>query len=511
MSFEETNHDKLTADLSTNVQQIKAHLGNSSDVTIREFTVPINRGAVIVYLNNLVNKELVHSIMKSIFELLKTYSEKNTKINIPSLSYICKNLLVVSEPIIISELSELHNAILSGHTFLHFDGMAEGLAIDTAKIEKRNVTVPVSQNVIRGPQEAFTESSETNLSLIRKKIKNQNLWCESKFIGDISKTKIEVMFIKGIADEKIIHSILKRLDSIKIEGVFEGNYIEELIQDNNNTLFPTVYNTERPDVVAAALLEGRVSIIVDGTPFVLLAPALFTTFIQSAEDYYHKDYGFTRLLRFFAFFITLLSPSIFISLVTYHQEMLPTPLLINLASQRESTPFPAYIEALFLETVFELLREASIRMPKAIGSPISIVGALILGQSAVEAGLVSTGMVIVVALTAISGFTLPSVEIGIPIRILRFIFMGAAAVFGFFGVMAMIIVTILHLCHLESFGIPYMSPFAPFKLKSQKDNLIRMPWWRMHYKPDSYRRQYITEKKINTEEEYIKHRKESPS
>jgi spore germination protein KA len=258
-----------------------------------------------------------------------------------------------------------------------------------------------------------------------------------------------------------------------------------MIQDETFTPFPTIYNTERPDAACAALLEGRIVIMVDGTPFVLIAPAVFVQFFQSSEDYYQRADISTslRFLRFFSFFLALLTPSVYIAVTTFHQEMIPTDLLISLAAQREGVPFPAVVEAIVMEITFEILREAGVRMPRAVGSAISIVGALVLGQSAVEAGIVSASMVIIVSLTAISSFVCPSFNMAISIRLLRFLFMIAAATFGLFGISIGIIIMVAHLASLRSFGVPYLSPMAPFIPAVQKDVLVRAPIWAMFTRP----------------------------
>lgn len=279
--------------------------------------------------------------------------------------------------------------------------------------------------------------------------------------------------------------VLLRLNQINIDGILESGNIEELIQDSQSSPFPTVYNTERPDVVAAALLEGRIAILVDGTPFVLIVPALFFQYFQSAEDYYERSIigSIIRLLRHLAFAISLLAPALFIAITTFHQSMLPPALLISLAAQREGVPFPAFAEALIMEITFEILREAGIRMPRSIGSAMSIVGAFVIGTAAVEAGIISAMMVIVVSITAISSFVSPSYEMAIAVRMLRFVFMALAASFGLFGITIGLIALVLHLCSLRSFGVPYMSPIAPFNLSDQKDTLIVLPKWKMTTRP----------------------------
>ena len=293
------------------------------------------------------------------------------------------------------------------------------------------------------------------------------------------------MYLNGIVNDKLVEEARIRLGRIDIDAVFESGNIEELIQDETFTPFPTLYNTERPDVIAAGIMEGRIAILVDGTPFVLMAPALFTQFYQSAEDYYQRaDFAtLLRLLRYVCFFISLLAPSLYIAITTFHQELLPASLLISLAAQREGIPFPAFIEAVVMEITFEILREAGVRLPKTVGQAVSIVGALVIGQAAVEAGLVSPAMVIIVAITAISNFVIPSFNMGITIRILRFLLMLIAASFGLFGVTVGLIAIVLHLCSLRSFGIPYMSPMAPFILADQKDTIFRFPQWALYARP----------------------------
>lgn len=245
-----------------------------------------------------------------------------------------------------------------------------------------------------------------------------------------------------------------------------------------------MYNSERPDAVAAGLLEGRIANLVDGTPIVLLVPALFAQFFHATEDYYNRwDFGFIRIIRLITLIVSLTAPSLYIAITTFHQEMLPTTLLISFANQREGVPFPAFIEALILELTFEILREAGTRMPRVMGSAISIVGALVICQAAVQAGLVTAAMVIVLSLTAISNFVFPSVAMSMPIRILRFVLMTSAAAYGIYGIIICIVAISLHLCSLRSFGVPYMSPLAPFNLAAQTDTLFRFPIWALHTRP----------------------------
>jgi spore germination protein KA len=301
--------------------------------------------------------------------------------------------------------------------------------------------------VVRGSREAFTESNEINIALVRRIIKSPDLWIEPMKIGTVTKTDVSIMYINGIAKEGIVEEVKKRLKGINIDSILESGYIEQLIEDQVMTPFPTIDYTERPDRVAGNLLEGRVAIFVNGTPFVLLVPALFIQFFQSIEDYFARfDIASSiRVLRILIFFISLITPSLYVAATTFHQEIIPTKLLVIIAAQRETVPFPAVIETFIMEVIFELLREASIRMPKAIGSTMSIVGALVIGQTAVEAGIVSPAMVIIVSITAIASFATPSYAITISARLLRFVFIICAGTMGLYGVILIFFVLVVHL------------------------------------------------------------------
>ena len=356
---------------------------------------------------------------------------------------------------------------------------------------ERGVTEPNSQTVVRGPRESFSENIRVNTALIRRRVKDPNLWIEPKTIGVRSKTSVELMYIHGVVDDQVLDELRQRLDRIDIDGILDSGHVEELIQDTGFSVFPTILNTERPDVTAAALLEGRVAILVDGSPFVLVVLALFMQFFHSPEDFTQRVgfASFVRLLRYFSAAIALLMPALFIAITTFHPNMLPPPLLISLAAQREGVPFPTFIEAMLMEIAFEILREAGLRMPRSIGSAISIVGAMVIGTAAVEAGFISAAIVIIVSITAIASFVTPVYDMGFAIRLMRFGFMVLAAVFGLFGITIGLIALVLHLCGRRSFGVPYLTPMAPFNWSGQKDAIIRLPIWMMRNRPRLISRQ----------------------
>ncbi|MEW9698633.1 spore germination protein [Paenibacillus sp. SI8] len=474
--------------LETNLAQIKQRVGNSPDIVIREFEFGgnVKISAATVYTDGLADKQMVSDFVKHSLNIDQTGTISENMVSEHSMFHFVKNNALSIEKVeVIKDWNGLILSILSGDTAILIDGWPEAIIGNTRGGETRSISEPTTQVVIRGPKDSFSESIGTNISLVRRRIKSPNLWLETMQIGTVTQTDVAVMYVKGIANEQLVQEAKQRLHNIKIDGILESGYIEELIQDQTFTPFPTVYNTERPDVVAANLLEGRIAIMVDGTPYVLIAPTTFFSFFQSAEDYYNRfDIAIAiRLLRYMALFLSLLGPSIYIAAVAYHQEMIPTPLLISLAAQREGVPFPMFIEALMMEISFELLREAGVRMPRAVGQAVSIVGALILGQAAVQAGIVSAAMVIVVATTGIASFATGSYSIDISVRLLRFVIMIFAGTFGFYGIAIISIIIIAHLCSLRSFGVPFMAPLAPFIAADQKDAVLRLPIWSFLTRP----------------------------
>ncbi|NKI20914.1 spore germination protein [Paenibacillus dendritiformis] len=472
-------NEPLAAAMEKNVQKVKETLGESTDLVVRELWVGgrSELKTAILYIEGLADTTAVQDFIVRAVTSSEIISEEQERSPEADWFTIFKQYAVsVSHLEEVADFRKLFSCLMSGETIILLDRCDRGLAADTAGWEDRGVHTPEDQTVVRGPRDAFTENLRTNTALVRRKIKNPKLWLQSKTIGTLSQTSVAVMYIKGTADEQVVKEVHRRLDKLELAGILESGMIEELIEDRTYTPFPTMYNTERPDVVASGLMEGRVAILVDGTPFVLLVPALFIQYFQASEDYYQRsDFGLIRMLRMLAFFIALLGPSLYIAVTTFHQEMLPTPLMISIAAGREGIPFPAFVEALIMETIFEILREAGVRMPRAIGQAVSIVGALVIGQAAVEAGLVSPGMVIVVAITAISNFSIPAYSMGIAVRILRYPLMGMAAMAGLYGIFIGLGMIMVHLCSLRSFGVPYMTPFSPFNLRDQQDSLFRLP------------------------------------
>jgi Bacillus/Clostridium GerA spore germination protein. len=477
----------LGTDLKANLQRMKQSMGHSNDLVVREFRIGYVQGdAAIVYIDNLVDKKMIGEfVLRSTMSGAAGSESNASERDIDVLDTIKNRILPLGEASIAKEWNELFSAVLNGDTAILVSGYAGAIIVSTHGGEHRSVEEPSSEVLIRGPKEGFTESIATNISLVRRRLKTRNLWMDGFKIGNVTQTNVGILYIKGIAGDKTVEEVKRRLNGIETDGVLESGIIEEFIRDHPFSLFPTLDNTERPDSVAAGLLEGQVAILIDGTPFVLLAPTTFFMFFQSPEDHYHNFQFaiFIRTLRFVAFMISLLGPSIYVAAISFHQEMIPTSLLLSLAAQREGVPFPALIEAFLMEASFEILREAGVRMPRAIGQAVSIVGAIVLGQAAVQAGIVSSAMVIVVSLTGIASFTMPAYNMGISIRMLRFMLMISAGLFGFFGIALGGLIITAHLCSIRSFGIPFMSPFAPFIAADQKDTLLRLPRWFLNTRP----------------------------
>lgn len=450
-------------------------LGNSSDVSFRMVESPHQNTlkAAVIHLDGLADENIINENIMT--PLIQWFKESNQVVTVEEIEEQIPRMLTVSQLTIKENWHEFVSAVLTGDTVILMNGSSKIFIGTTKKLQSRAVTEPTSQTVVRGPKDSFTENLRTNTSLIRARIQDSNLRLDSMKIGSVTHTDIGIMYIQGNADERIVEEIKERLKGIEVDGILESNYIEEFIRDDRTTIFPLLLNTERPDAVVGNLLEGRIAIIVQGTPFVLIAPAIFSQFFQSPEDYYQNYYiaSFLRILRFGSFFLSMYASAIYLALITHHQGLIPNTLMVSLMAQRERVPFPAIVEILVMELAFEMLREAGIRMPRAIGPAVSIVGALILGQAAVEAGFVSAAVVIIVAISAISNFTLPSTSIVNAARGFRFILILISAFIGLYGILLMTLCIWLHISSLRSFGVPYFSPFAPFDFKEQKDTLAR--------------------------------------
>lgn len=474
-----TESPPLSIMLETNLQEIRSRLGNSPDLVIRMYeSVNDVYQTAAVYINAITDMERVEQYVTHALSFEPLRESKGSVLTTTDMfKYVQEMSLNIGKREIVKDLNGLLGSLLSGDTVILFHGLQEAVSVSTSGGESRPVSEAATQVAIRGSKESFTESLGTNIALVRRRVKTPDLWLETMTIGSLTKTDVTLMHIHGLADEETLQTFRKKLQAIDVDSILESGYIEQLIEDNRHSPFPTIYNTERPDSVAGNLLEGRIALFVDGTPFVLILPSTFFMFFHTVEDYYQRYDISTliRILRFICLLISLFGPAIFVAALNFHQEMIPTPLLINLASQREGVPFPAFVEALMMEFTFEIIREAGIRMPSPIGQTVSIIGGLVLGQAAVQAGIVSPAMVIVVSLTGISSFATPAFNMALSIRVLRFVIMFVAAFMGLYGIAIIGIMLVAHLCSLRSLGVPYLAPIAPFVPGDQKDLILRTP------------------------------------
>lgn len=474
----------VSPDLDRNIELMKILFGETSDFVIRQFNFGSRKEirVALVFVDGLVDK---NSISESVFKpfVLRTLEHDDSEV-LPANPYdLIVNWLVtfysVKEEV---EIGKLLDLVLAGFAALFIDGSEKALAIEVKGWPSRSVEEPKAEAFIRGPREGFTETIRFNTALIRRRIRTPRLRFDMMKVGRISKTDICVTYIDGLVNPALVTEVKSRLESIDTDAILESGYLEDFIKDDHKTLFSLLDRTERPDKVAGALLEGRAAIIVDTTPFALIVPAVFSEFLQSPEDYYEGN-DYIRPIRWLALILTITLPSLYVALTTFHQEMLPTGLALSMAAGREGVPFPAVVEALLMEVTFDLLREAGTRMPRSVGQALGVVGALVLGQAAVAAGIVSPFMVIIVALTAVASFLIPNYSASLTIRFLRYPFLLLASSFGLVGIFWGLMFLLLHLASLRSFGIPYLYPISPAVPREWHDVFWRAPWWKMDRRP----------------------------
>lgn len=450
-----------------------------SDLVTRIFTIGnTEHSCAVVCIDGLVDKDLINDKIIKHIQISLAESQKEVPFSGGAIIKELENgVLAASEIKKVNTLDEVMLPILSGDTALFVDGTDQVLIIGSKGWASRGVEEPISEALVRGPRDGFTENLRTNTTHLRRHIRDPNLRMESFKVGRRSKKDMVVTYIDGIAHPDMVKEVKRRLETIDLDDAPESGFIEQWIEDSFLSPFPTVFHTERPDKVAAALTQGKVGILLDGTPFSLVVPITFGSLLHSPEDYYERWLIGTllRLLRYLGAFFAVFLPALYIALVSYHPGMIPSKLAFSIAASREGVPFPAMIEALTMITVMELLREAGIRLPKPIGQTVGIVGGLVIGEAAVTAGIVSPVMVIVVALTAISSFSVPSYSIAISFRIIVYCTMLMAAAFGLFGLILAYIMLNIHLVNLKSFGIPYSTPFAPSFYNDWKDLVLRAP------------------------------------
>lgn len=504
ISNNEQEH-KITQKVSKYLQEnltyltVKYNALINSDIVIRKFTLN-GKGkqynAALIYIDGMVDSDMVnHYVLNPLMHKNQTNTEKstetliinkNTDLNFhttqtPELQNIIYNSLISQNSIKTeNEFSNIIHEINAGFTCLLVDTLDQAFCVEAKGYKTRSITKPENEVVVRGSQEAFVENIRTNTSMIRRIINNENLVIEQLSLGKVTKTTVSFCYMKNIANEDLVNEVRFRLSNIDIDSIINSGTIEQLIQDSSSILFPQTFATERCDRACNNILEGRVVILVNGNPYALIVPAILIDFITSPEDTNLKhQYGnLIRVIRSIAFFVAMFMPALYVAVTNFHQELLPTDLVFAISAMRRSIPFPVIVELLIMEISFELIREASLRVPAPIGSTIGIIGGLILGEAAVSANLVTPLLIIIVAVTGICSYAIPDFSLNFTIRTFRFMYIILGYIAGFLGISFGMFIQLILLSNLQSFGASYFSPYLPPTNKNTDSSFFIKPIWK---------------------------------
>jgi len=481
--------EKIEKNAKQVIEKIKNMYGNSPDINTRLINIKGTNVGCIFLESSSSASTISDFIIKGI-----DYVAKKTIFD--NIFEKLENKLFNSQLFTINDFSQFSYYLSSGFTIIVVDGNDRAIVMETRANLDRGVTESTSEPIIRGAKDSFTESHSKNLGLIRKRIKDPNLWFEEIKLGRRTQTRVSIAYINDIAEIKTVKKIKKALKKIDIDGILESGNLRDYLT-NKSSVFPQLQSTERPDVACQSLLKGKIIVLVENTPFTLILPTVFIDFLHSSEDEYQKSASitFTRILRLIALIITIFTPAIYIAITTFDQNTIPDKLLISLAVQREGVPFPTSFEIIFLMVIFEILREGDMRIPSTMSASMSIVGALVLGQASVDAGIVSPISVIVVAITSICGLIFSDIDFTSGIRSWRFLFIIGSTMLGFIGILAVTIILIVKLVSLENLGTSYLSPFTPLNIKAQKDAVIKMSSTNIFDRPSYISKKNITKQK----------------
>ncbi|MGE5633587.1 MAG: spore germination protein [Caulobacteraceae bacterium] len=472
-------------DLEVTTQNLKTILGINTDVIFREVLIRNREDLKVsfIFVDGLVDsKSASDYILKPLmqeerFDLCMTYDEAMKLLE----HGVVYNAAMKKR----EKMEDLLTDLLTGSTVIVFDSEKTAFSFEVKGFDKRGIDEPTGENVIKGAKDSFIEVIRTNTATCRRKIKSPDLVIKEMVVGKQSKTPVALVYLKGIANKKLVDEVKKRLDSINIDRAITSGYIEEFIIDDKYSAFPQVMSTERPDRFCSNISDGRVGLIIDGLPTAFIIPGTLLQFIQAPEDYsqHFLVSSVIRFIRFISMAITLVLPGFYVSATTFHQEMLPTELAFSIVASKEGVPFPMFVEVFLLLIAFELLVEAGLRLPKTIGQTVSIVGALVVGQSAVQAKLVSPATVVIIAVTAIASFTMPNQDLSNALRLWRFGITVLSSIIGIFGMTLGLVLLLYHWCKLETFGVPYLDPLVASEDLQLQDTLFRFPLFTMIKRP----------------------------
>lgn len=494
--------DKISGDINVNLEYMKKRFSIplNCDIILREFSINYKNElirAFIMFYDGMTDRGIINSsilrplMLDSITEIIEY--ESNLQ------DFILRQLLPHNQIKVESTYSKAIDEINFGGCALFADGLPISFTADVKGWEHRGIEKPNNEIVIRGPLEGFNELLRTNTAQIRKRLKDENLIVDDVAVGKVSKTPCSMLYIKNVTNESLVDEVRRRLENINVDYMLDSGILEQLIEDSTIYPSPQMISTERPDYVSEMLVAGKVVIIVSGSPNVLVVPVTVYELMHSAEDIYIR-YPYANLLRsvrYFALFLALLLPGIYIAIVNYHHEMIPTDLLIAIEASREKVPFPSIVELLLMEMSFELIREAGVRVPGPIGPTLGIIGALILGQASVAANIVSPILIIIVAVAGIGSFALPNYSLAYSIRIMRFAFILLGSIAGFLGITLGLFLLGVWSTGMKSFGVPFAAPFGPRTSKTNRNTLFRAPEWKLEFRPD-----YLNTKKKTRQDKY---------
>ncbi|WP_164670173.1 spore germination protein [Virgibacillus doumboii] len=479
---EKMNTKILTTPLSTslekNVSILKEIFDSCDDIDFYHAQFG-NQSVCLVYLSEMVNNREVFEIEQALYSYAANQTQKNSEWSFKTFIHQRFPFRSVAE---LDDLQPIVKQILSGQIVLLADETDHVFLFSSDNCKDRSAKEPDTDRTVKGPKEGFAGDVHTNLRLIRQRLQTPSLKVINLTLGKQTQTQVSVVYVEGIANDEIVKEVQQRLSDIEIDGVLDSHYLESMIKDSPKSPFPTVFSTERPDRVCGGLLDGKVAVITDGSPFALTAPAMFVEFLHSSDDYYEGSLfaSVTRWVRLLGLFIILILPAFFVAIATFHQDLLQTPFLLRIAANREALPYPVLIEAIFMLLTYELIREAGLRMPKIFGGVVvTILGLVLIAQSAVQAGFIGPIMAIVIMVTALTSFILPNYAFHQVIRFYSIPLLLLAGFFGFMGIIVGLMFGLTHLVSIRSFGVPYFSPVSPARKEGWKDVFIRAPWWAM--------------------------------
>lgn len=494
---EDDSHDEnnkisveLSSDLDSNIKQIEMLFSDCGDIVKREVSIDAERNFRIygVYTDGLINRDILENYLLSrVFDYKNLSGEIDEDTCSPT-KIVMQHFSATFDVKEVDKMDDMVKAVLSGDSAIFVEGSSKGLVIATRSWPARGVSEPATENVVRGPREGFTETIRFNTVLVRRRIRDTKLKFKMISYGTRSRTDVAIVYIEDIVKPELVKEVETRLDKYVIDAILDSGYIEQLIEDSWKSPFPQTQATERPDKFAASLLEGKVGILVDTSPFGIIVPATLNAFYQASEDYYQRwqIMSFTRILRYIVSLFSFALPGLYIAILNFQPAILPTPFAISIAASREGITFSTVTEIIVLELIFELFREAGIRAPGAIGHVIALVGGLVIGQAAVDANIISPMIIIIIACTAICTFAIPDYSLASAFRLVRYLFIVLSAIFGVYGFLISMLLVLAHLSSLESFNIPYL---APYNISDQngardlKDTILRFPTFMQTTRP----------------------------